>query len=376
MNFSFTSMKHCFPQAIFRRIESTAMVYLKKLLVPGMVGIMFLLSGMAAVPLAYAGVPYAGGDVFAGVGNGNVSQFSPTGTLKNTLATTSPSLEETGMCFDSSGDLFVTNFEAGTMSKFDSSGNLIAADWYTFPGSPESCVLNNSGDIFVGGGGLSKIYEFSDSGTSGTLLNSWSVNTGPRGSDWIDLAADQCTMEYTSEGDTIFQFNVCTGTQLADFVTGLPASPCYANRIIPSSGGEVLVACSSKVLLLSSTGTVIQTYSIPSESSFLFALNLDPDGTSFWTAGYASGNIYRIDIASGTVLTTFNAPHAFSVAGLAIFAEPVVGCPSCTTTTSSTVGVPQFGAGPNPTLLLSVMAFLGVVVLFRLRRGPVQRPVV
>lgn len=351
------------------------MVYLKKLLVPGMVGIMFLLSGMAAVPFAYAGVPYAGGDVFAGVGNSNVSQFSPTGTLKNTLDTTSGSSEETGMCFDSSGDLFVTNFESATMSKFDSSGNLIAADWYTFPGSPESCVLNNSGDIFVGGGGLSSIYEFSDSGTSGTLLNSWAVTTGPRGSDWIDLAADQCTMEYTSEGSTIFQFNVCTGTQLADFASGLPASPCYANRIIPGSGGEVLVACTSEVLLLSNTGSVLKTYD-PGSDSFLFALNLDPDGTSFWTAGYSTGNIYRVDISSGTLLTSFNAPHYFSVAGLAVFAEPVVGCPSCTTTTSSTVGVPQFGAGPSPTLLLSVMAFLGVVVLFRLRRGPVQGPVV
>ena len=331
MNFRFMSVDSAFRLVLLPN-PSRMVMSAKRLLIPGAIGLLFILSSVAAVPLAYASVPYAAGDVFAGVGNGAVSQFSPTGTLKNTLQTTSASSEETGMCFDSSGNLFVTNFEAGTMSKFDSSGNLIAADWHTFPGSPESCVLNNAGDIFVGGGGLSSIYEFTDSGTSGTLVNSWPVTIQDRGSDWLDLSANQCTMEYTSEGSSILQFDVCAGTQLAKFANGLPG-PCFANRIIPGSGGEVLVACESEVLLLSNTGTVLKTYQ-PGSGEFLFALNLDPDGTSFWTAGYNSGNIYRINIATGTILTTFNAPHFESVAGLAIFAEPTVGCPSCTTTTT------------------------------------------
>src|SRR5580704_15273321 len=95
-----------------------------------MLGVLFLLLALGMFPAAHASVPYATGDVFAGVGNGNVSQFSPTGTLKNTLATTTGSSEETGMCFDSHSNLFVTNFEAGSVSKFDNMGNLIAASWY------------------------------------------------------------------------------------------------------------------------------------------------------------------------------------------------------------------------------------------------------
>lgn len=349
----------------------------KDLLKTSIMSFLFLLLAVGIFPAAHASVPYATGDVFAGVGSGNVSQFDPTGTLKNTLMTTSGSSEETGMCFDSHSNLFVTNFEAGTISKFDNAGNLIAAAWYTFPGSPESCVVDNTGDIFVGGGGLSSIYEFTDSGTSGTLVNTFAVTTGPRGSDWLDLSADQCTMQYTSEGSSILRFNVCTNTQLSNFATGLPASPCYANRIIPGSGGEVLVACTNEVLLLSSTGTVMKTYTVGTET-FLFALNLDPDGTSFWTAGYETGNIYRVDIASGTILTTFNAPHTFSVAGLAIFNEPTVGCTTCTSTSSTTQGVPQFGSGPGAgatTMLAAAVGILAVAMLARIRRLPVQKAI-
>jgi hypothetical protein len=342
-----------------------------------MLGVLFLLLALGMFPAAHASVPYATGDVFAGVGGGNVSQFTPTGTLKNTLLTTTGSSEETGMCFDSSSNLFVTNFEDSSVSKFDSNGNLIAAHWATFPGSPESCVVNNAGDIFFGGGGLSSIYEYSDSGTSGTLVNSWPVTTQDRGSDWLDLSADQCTMQYTSEGDSILRFNVCTGTQLSNFSDGLPG-PCYANRIIPGSGGEVLVACTSQAILLSSTGVTLKSYTISGES-FLFALNLDPDGTSFWTAGYETGNIYRIDIATGTVITTFNAPHLFSVAGLAIFNEPTVGCTTCTSTSTTTVqGVPELGTGAGAsvsTMLAAAIGILAVSVLIKIKRLPTQRPI-
>ena len=44
---------------------------------------------VAAHPASAA--PYALGDVFAGVGNGQIKQFSPTGTLKDTLDTTNGS---------------------------------------------------------------------------------------------------------------------------------------------------------------------------------------------------------------------------------------------------------------------------------------------
>src|SRR3982074_787098 len=109
------------------------------------------------IPVKAAPVPYALGDVFAGVGTGLIKQYSPTGLLKNTLDTTTSSFEETGMCFDymptptESGSLRSTNFEANNMSKFDNAGTLLQASWAgPFNANPESCVLNALGQIYVG----------------------------------------------------------------------------------------------------------------------------------------------------------------------------------------------------------------------------------
>jgi hypothetical protein len=68
---------------------------------------------------------------------------------------------------------------------------------------------------------------------------------------------------------------------------------------------------------------VIQNYTAPGDSN-LFALNLDPDGTSFWTGDLGNGDIAHFDIASGTELGHFNglaAGGGSSVAGLSVAGE-------------------------------------------------------
>lgn len=327
------------------------------------------ISPLLAVPSAFATPPvaFAKGDVFVGIGGGLVAQYSPTGTLKDTLDTTTGSSEDTGMCFQSSGDLLTTNWPGNSygMSQFDNNGNLVNKAWAppsTFTGHPESCAIDNSGDVYVGQTDGAAIYKFS---STGTLLNTYFPTAHDRGIDWLDLAADQCTIYYNGEGSTVRTFNVCTNTQGPDFASGL-ASPCFALRILP--GGDVLTACFSGVYHLSNTGSVISffpasTFSPP--ESQLFALNIDPDGTSFWTAGYSSGNIYHIDIASGTQLGEFNAAHTTSVAGLAIFGEQTQGC----TTGCGTTGVPEFG---TPALLVTALGMLSLV-LFRRMRTPLPK---
>lgn len=84
------------------------------------------------------------------------------------------------------------------------------------------------------------------------------------------------------------------------------------------------------------------------ETSFFFAMNLDPDNTSFWTAGYSNGNIRKIDIASGSQLFTFVAPRrGTSVAGLAVFGELTAAQPTSTPTRTPTA-TPTME--PNPPL--------------------------
>ena len=245
--------------------------------------------------------PYTNGDVFASVASGQVMEFHPDGTLVQTLDTGLGGFT-TGSAFDSGGNFYVTAFSGNTVSKFDTNGNLVGPFGSGYPGSPESIVFDNSGNVYVGQPGAGGQIEKFDSAGNPVATFDTTASDGNGGTDWIDLAADQCTMHYTDEGSSVMTFNVCTNTQGPDFATGLPG-PCYAHRIL-ADGGE-LVACSAKVVRLDSGGNIVQTYSIPGVSA-LFALNLDPDGTSFWTASDGSADVVHVDIASGNVLGQFN----------------------------------------------------------------------
>lgn len=272
---------------------------------------------LAVTVPVHAAAPFNTGDVFAGVGAGQVKHFSPTGTLLDTLNSTTASNECTGMAFDANGNLHATMFSANTISKFDSSGNLLVANFGSgYNADPESIVRDTAGNFYVGQADGGHAIMKLDS--SGNTLATYAAATDARGTDWIDLASDQCTIYYTSEGTKVKRFDVCTNAQLADFATGLPG-PLFALRILGDGG--VLVAASTQVLHLNNTGTVIANYT--GAAGTLFALNLDPDGQSFWTGDLSGGNVYKFAISPvGPPLLTFNAGIlGGSMAGLAVFGE-------------------------------------------------------
>lgn len=290
------------------------------------IALAFALCLMAATESVAA--TYTLGDVFASVGNGKVAEYTPAGTLVQVLNSTTNATEMTGSAFDSAGNFYVTGFGTSTLSKFDNSGNLLSANFIAGnnPTNNESIVFSQAGNFFVGGAGGNVIREFAG---AGTLLSTFTVAVGPRGTDWIDLAADQRTLFYTSEGGAIRRFDTVTNTQLTDFANVGGVS--FALRLLP--GGGALVAHSTNVLRLDATGAVVQTYTIPG-STTLFALNLDPDGTSFWTGNIDStGKVFHVRISDGAILGSFNtvAPASgFDLAGLSIFGEITQGCaPNC-----------------------------------------------
>lgn len=305
------------------------------------------------------------GDVLAGVGAGKIKRFNPAGVLQQTLDSGTTSNETTGMCFDASSNLFGTLFTISQVAKFNSAGTLLTSTFGSGFQSAESCLVDAAGNVFFGQGNGSTIKKFNP---AGTLITNFSPAVGPRGTDWIDLAADQCTMHYTSEGSAIKTFNVCTNTQGPDFATGL-GGPCYAHRIRPN--GEELVACTSVVRRVSSAGAILQTYTAsgftPPET-FLFALNLDPDGTTFWTGGINSAQVYRINIATGAQVTSFNAGKlGGSMAGLAVVGEILVSQPTPTPggptpTPTVPVGINPLAGNTIPTLQPPVMVILGLLL--------------
>jgi hypothetical protein len=268
---------------------------------------------------------YQVGDVFVATDQGGTVQWrEPNGTLHATL-TTLPSSQTTGMAFDSSANLYVTGFGGNQVSKLNNAGVLLGPFGSGYNADPESILFDAAGNAYVGqADGTRDIRKFD---SAGVFLAAYNVATSDRGSDWIDLAADQCTMHYTSEGNEVKRFDVCTNTQLPDFAPPgtLPGTHAYALRLLlPAQGGGLLVADTQAVHRLNGSGAIVQTYDAPGQNCW-FALNLDPDSTSFWSADFCTSNVYKFDIASGSVLLSFNTgTPASTVFGLAVFGELTV----------------------------------------------------
>ena len=114
-----------------------------------------------------SGAAYAVGDVFAGLNNGTLDEYSSAGVLKATLPTGASSYE-TGACFDGSGNLYVTNFASSNMTQFNNVGSVVQYPWggaTTFGSEhPESCVVDYAQHIYVGSVDTGALREFDSAG--------------------------------------------------------------------------------------------------------------------------------------------------------------------------------------------------------------------
>jgi WD40 repeat protein len=288
-----------------------------------------------------------------------IRELTPTGTLVQTLPNAGPGSTTTGMCFDATGALLVTLFSNGTVAKYDLNGNLATSSFITAPGSPEACVRDSAGNFYVTSvGGVAAIRKFS---STGTPLSSFQV--GAR-SDWLDLAADQCTMYYGDEtpGNKIHGFNVCTNTALADLSGS--SGQYTALRVLPGSG-DIIVAngATNTVQRFSSAGTLIGAWTPTGFTGTIFSLNLDPDGATFWT-GSTTGNLFRFALSGfGTQLININTGNN-PMYGVAVVGEITTG-----------------GGGPPPPTVSAVIPtlsewalgllalILASIAVLRLRRG-------
>ncbi len=259
------------------------------------------------------------GDVFVAVSDGRVQWHLPDGTL-NAVLDTGEGGFTTGMAFNDRGHLFVTGFSTGKIYEFDTSGQLVGvfATVESTDCQPESIVFDAAGDMYVGLAGCSRdVLKYAP---DGNLLARFDVAVERRGADWIDLEPNQCRLRYTSEGTRVLRYDVCDPFQLGDWGGGLTVS--FALRILPDDpfDPDLLVASTQNIRRmhfgLSTTG-----YDAPGEDCW-FALNLDPDATSFWSADVCTSNVYRFDILSGDLLSSFNTgTPSNTVFGLAIFGE-------------------------------------------------------
>jgi PKD repeat protein len=266
---------------------------------------------------------------FVGVSNGQIDQFDTSGNLLKTL-NIGRGGSVTGMAFDALDALYVTDFTADGVSKFDGNGNLIGNFGSGYNCQPESIVFDQSGNAYVGETGCSHALLKFD--PYGNLLAGSAVTTEVEGSDWIDLASDQCTIFYTSQGTTVFRFNACTGQQLPTFATGLHTG--LGLRVLPDGGA--LVADDQDIVRLDSAGRTISTYNATGENCWV-SLTLDPDGTSFWAVDFCSSDIVRFDITSGNQLAKFNA----GTPTMTVYGIAMRGAPTATTAAGPLIATQQ-----------------------------------
>lgn len=266
------------------------------------------------------------GDIFLGVSSGTYNVYDNGGTFKESLTGGGFGFT-TGCAFNNDqSQLFTTFFSDGTVQAFPTAHphapNLYVGSLPT----PESVAFDQAGHVFVGtlGGGINMYTSDTDNTLIKTIVPTTRV-------DWIDIAADQDTIFFTDESDTIHRASIATGLALPDFTTS-PGN-WAALRILPD--GSVLAAGQQGfVKRFDAAGVEIQSYSNTDDSAW-FALNLDPNGTSFWSADYNTSGVVKFNIASGAVEDRFlSGTGSGTVFGLCLKGEITVGRdttpPACT----------------------------------------------
>jgi hypothetical protein len=330
-----------------------------------------------AIPsgVATAATTWNNGDVFAAVSNGSYKVYDNSGVFKQTISDGRGGFT-TGCAFNQAGTkLYTTNFSNNTVEVYDNNDPHAILQTINTTGSGatsnESVVFAADGSFYVGhADGNHKLTHYSAAGTS---LMEFSPAVEGRGTDWVDLSNDQQTMFYTSEGTHVKRFDVVANTQLPDFnPTALTGGSAFALRLLPPGDGSggLLVADTGDIKRLDGLGAVMQTYSIPGEGSW-FALNLDPNGTSFWSGNFTSGNFYRFNINSGMKeLGPINAAGASELFGLCLKGELTAAVSNITLTPATATNPTGTKHTVTATVTTNGQPAPGVLVSFSITAGP------
>jgi hypothetical protein len=308
----------------------------------GLLGSGALMASFGAVDSAGAVGIYNLGDVMASVDGkgGEVTRYDNNLVLRpapNPLITSQGpnSLITTGSAFDNTGNFYVTDFNSRVNSgvtKFDVTGAVVGPNPFFAGGiAYESILFDAAGNAWVGDAGSNKISEFAGAAPSLLPTTTFPVTTdNPRhGTDWIDLAANQTTFFYTSEGTHVNRFDTILGQLTALNSVALPGTSAYELRIIPATtktafAGDVLVADSSSIILLSATGAVLKTYTDPigtGKNVQWFAASLDPNGLSFWSGDLSNGELAEFDLTSGALENSTFTCGGGCLAGVSVVGE-------------------------------------------------------
>lgn len=278
---------------------------------------------LAARQLGLPIVTFGPGDLFVSLETGPVQWYSLGGLLRRVLSQTVPGTGE-GMALDASGNLYVTRWcvdpfcatgDTGGVEKYDTFGTSQGKVGPTFNCSPHTILFAAPGTVYVGEAGCQK--RIVKTALDSTVTARYAVAEDSFGVFWMDLGTDGCTMYYTSFGPNVKRYDVCGDSQMADFnAAPLPGGMGQDLRVLPDGG--VLVSSGQVMARLNDSGVVTQTYGVAGENSLWAGVDLVGDGT-FWAGNYFSSNVYRFNLADGSVVSSFNSgTPANSVVGIRV----------------------------------------------------------
>jgi hypothetical protein len=313
-------------------------------LVALVLGIVF--AGGVSAPAALAGTTFQRGDVLA-AGPGAINWYGPDGTLKGTISSGGATANFAHpLCFDRSG----THLVAPGVGLFDSSGSALPSHWSSVALPIGECAVDGFGNVYVAGGPDGGRASTGQWGTirkfdlTGNLLHSYTVNTAANGDSVytfnLDVAPDQCTIFYNTDGGTAIQrFNVCRNTQEPSFL-----GSTQLDQLRVRANGQVLSDWDNGWDLFDPSGQLVSGRGGALDPIFqtqgVRSVSLDPDGTSVWIGGGGQSgccfpgapemqNVARFDIATGQLLTRWSATFAGTAIddgpSLAAYGPPLFG---------------------------------------------------
>jgi hypothetical protein len=285
-------------------------------------------SSVSADPLSFRD-----GDLFVGVRAPTAIQhLRPDGTVVQTLATsTDPSIDFGQlheMEFDLHGNLYAAISTRQEVVKFNSNGVLLGSIMTV--DQPRSIATDSSGKVYVGTSNLSgtsfrttiALYD-----TDGSQIATYFPQVGTdRIVLHMKLAADQCTMFYSTGEPGIRRFNVCTNQQLPDWAT-LPWGSAARGFELLADGG-ILIASVQTVYQLDRNGTIVRSYQMPPvNDAGVVDIAVSVDGQAFWATNSVASTMYKFSIKTGNLLNSFTVRGASNISPFSYLAIFNQSCP-------------------------------------------------
>ncbi len=203
--------------------------------------------------------------------NYSISKFDSSGTLLATIGSAASLNYPMGLALDSAGTLYAANYGSGpaanSVARFDAGGNFVASMTAQID-RPVGVAVDTGGHLFVGNWFLNTVSKFDASGTFLATIGSSSTITNPGG--LVTTAAGE--LYVASEGSGVISLFDAAGTYQSSIGSG--AGLLAPSGVARDSLGNLYVSSgtdssNSLISKFDSAGAFQFSWSIPDVSGFL-----------------------------------------------------------------------------------------------------------